>query len=420
MATVTQPPILDARQGKGPQVVNPPITQKSQPVPIKVAWYGPQGSGKTGSAALLALALSVEVYNRAPVAVVDTEPGWQFYKGIFAIEGVELIQSTTPTFKAMIRDLRDSERRGCGVWAIDSLTVIWQEFMKAAQGNRRQIEIQQWGAIKQQWGEYTTAFLNSPMSTMALGRLGNEMEERLTVDEQTKVETSKLVKTGTKFKAGGSETFGYEPHLLLEMSLEKKPKVMRKSGDRIEGEGRMIHRVDVLKDRTWALNGAVIRWPDRPGYKKGDYKYVWNSLKPHFDQVQKTMAMVTLNTDLAERSDDLFDQEGNSEFYRTRKRRETLADELEATINLLWGGQGAAEKRMRLLVADNVFGVKTRTAWEQLEIDKVERGVRIMQAFERRTKAEGMPTTESGILNALQLDIDGFDQGTAEQEEMPF
>ena len=29
------------------------------------------------------------------------------------------------------------------------------------------------------------------------------------------------MKVGTKFKAGGSESFAYEPHLLLELSLER-------------------------------------------------------------------------------------------------------------------------------------------------------------------------------------------------------
>jgi hypothetical protein len=408
-AVTPQPPILDARQGKGPQVVNPAPTQI---VPIKVGIYGGQGTGKTTSTALLALALSKEIYNGAPVAVTDTEPGWQFLRPIFAAEGVELIQTTQPTFKAMLRDLRDAEKRGCCVWAIDSLTIIWQEVMKAAQGNRDEIQIQQWGDIKAVWGEYTTTFLNSPMCTFALGRLGNEMEE-VQDDRTGKI---KLAKVGTKFKAGGSESFGYEPHLLLEMSLERKAK--RKAGSQLEGEGRMVHRVDVLKDRTWALNGAVIRWSDKPKYEKGGYRQVWQSLKPHFDKVQQTMTRAIIQPGAS--SEDLFNVEGNSEYYQIRKRRETLCDELEATINLLWGGQGAAEKRMRMLVADNVFGVKTRTAWEQLEIDRVERGVCIMQAFEKRVEREQMPATETGILAALQIDIDEFDAGKAELGEMPF
>src|SRR5438876_12018393 len=77
-------------------------------VPIKVAWFGGQGSGNATAAALLALARSKEVYGGAPVFVTDTEPGWQFLKPLFAIEGVELIQRTEPTVKAMTATVTDS------------------------------------------------------------------------------------------------------------------------------------------------------------------------------------------------------------------------------------------------------------------------------------------------------------------------
>ena len=33
---------------------------------------------------------------------------------------------------------------------------------------------------------------------------------------------TKLMKVGTKFKAAGGDSFGYEPHLLVELSLERK------------------------------------------------------------------------------------------------------------------------------------------------------------------------------------------------------
>ena len=46
---------------------------------------------------------------------------------------------------------------------------------KAKNGGR--IPINAWGDIKTMWGEYTTRFLNSPMHSFALGRLGNVMEE---------------------------------------------------------------------------------------------------------------------------------------------------------------------------------------------------------------------------------------------------
>src|SRR5438132_9516389 len=101
MSTTMQQPSL-----KQEQIFNHLQHAAAKVVPIKVGWFGPQGSGKTASAGLLALALSKEIYGGAPVFVTDTEPGWQFMQPYFDIEGVELIQRTDPTFKAMTKNLR--------------------------------------------------------------------------------------------------------------------------------------------------------------------------------------------------------------------------------------------------------------------------------------------------------------------------
>lgn len=401
-------------------VLDPPKVKAEKPsaspvVPIKVGFFGGQGSGKTTSAALLAAALSKEVYGGAPVFVLDTEPGWQFLKRrVFDVEGIEMIQRTEPTFKAMIASIREAEKLGCCVWAVDSLTIIWQELMQSFQArNHGEIPINVWGDIKQMWADYTTAFLNSKMSCFALGRLGNEMSE---IEDDKKPGRTKLVKTGTKFKAGGGESFGYEPHLLLELSLEKKAK--RKAGVELEGEGRMIHRVDVLKDRTWALNGKVIRWSDKGSYQKRGYATVWDSVLPHYREVQATMALVKIETGASSQS--LISDDGNSEYYQQRQRRDVLVAELSATLDILWGGQGKEEKRMRRLVGEAIFGALTQEAWEKMSLEKIERGTHIVQAFRKRSAADGLPETEAGTLNALQLDIDAHDQGTAEKSDLPF
>jgi hypothetical protein len=120
------------------------------------------------------------------------------------------------------------------------------------------------------------------MNCLAFGRLGNDFEEREKTlkNDETK---PKLVKVGTKFEAGGGESFGYEPHLLLELTLERKNRKV--NGQEREGEGRMVHRADVLKDRTWALNGQTFRWTDKPKYEAGGYRQVWESIRPHFEEV---------------------------------------------------------------------------------------------------------------------------------------
>jgi len=212
----------------------------SQIIPLKIGLFGGQGSGKTTTAALIAAALSKELHGGAPVWVTDTEPAWQFVRPrIFGPEKVELVTRKVPTFKAMLQDMYEADKAGACVWAADQLTVIWAELMQSFKAkNGGFIPINVWGDIRQMWNEYITAFRNTKMHCIAIGRLGNVMEE-MQGDKEGEI---RLVKTGTTFKAGGSESFGYEPDALLELSLERKPKKQRGTGYQIEGEGRMIHR----------------------------------------------------------------------------------------------------------------------------------------------------------------------------------
>jgi hypothetical protein len=392
----------------------PPTQQAPAVIPIKVGIFGGQGTGKTTTAAMLALALSKELHNGAPVVVTDTEPGWQFLRPMFATEGVELIQRTTPTFKAMLADMREADRIGACVWSIDSLTVIWQELMQSfKKKNGGRIPINVWGDIKEMWGEYATLYRNLNAHGFALGRLGNVMEE---IEDEQKPGDTKLVKTGTQFKAGGGESFGYEPDLLLELSLERKAKV--KLGSKREGEGRMTHRADVLKDRTWALNGKVLRFSDKPRYEKGGYKTVWDAIKPHFQLVQQTMAAVKI--DSGQSSASLISNNGNSEFYERRQRRDVLVAEFYASIELLWGGTAKAEKQMRLKVFERIFGFRTKESAEAASLETIERGVRIMQMFEQRCKAQPdiLLQEEAAILETLDKDIDLFEKQAAEEEDL--
>ena len=99
------------------------------PLPIKCGIYGPQGSGKSTSAALMAAATSAQSYDRAPVFVVDPEAAWQFLKRIFDVEGIELVQRPRSNFKDMVDSLHEAEKLSACSWIVDPLTLIWNELL---------------------------------------------------------------------------------------------------------------------------------------------------------------------------------------------------------------------------------------------------------------------------------------------------
>ena len=324
-------------------------------------------------------------------------PGWQFLRPIFAIEGVELIQRTDPTFRAMVRDIIEAEKLGACCWNVDTLTVQWLELMQSFKArNHGFIPINKWGDIREVWNkEYVTHFLNTQMCCQALGRLGNVSEE---IQNEDNPAETKLIKTGTRFKAGGSEDFGYEPHLLLEVSTERKAKTV--AGSKREGEGRMIHRVDVLKDRTWALNGKVIRWSDKPRYEKGGYRQVWESIKPHWDAVQAT-AHVQIATNTSSR--DLIAPNGDSAYAARVKRVTITLEEFWETLATIWAGQDTNSKELRRIVVETIFGTRSRTAVESKPLEELEWGLQMLQAFERAAKQDARLLTDKALtITALE------------------
>jgi hypothetical protein len=383
------------------------IAPKIQIVPVKIGFMGEQGTGKTASAGLLAAAISKQFHGGAPVHVTDPELGWGFLDPvIFQKEGIKLVQYTVPTFAAMLKDLHRAEREGACVWAVE-LGKIWIEIIRTLQ----KAKPDNWGMdLRAMWDDFVAQFLNSKLHCLVLGRIQDVIEQVLTESGSIK-----SIKVGEGMKAGGQKNnFGYEPHLVIRMNLEQKPRV--KKGKTFEEEGRMVHRALVTKDRSWALNGKVFRWPDRDGYQPGDFKYVWQSLAPHFKAVQLTKGYATL--DAFATSAELVDDDGNGEYYARRLRKDAISAEIKACLDLSFGGRGKDDVQVRLAVTDLIFGVKSKEAADALPIEQLERGLRILHAYE--SLASHDMTSKDTVLVQIHDCIAEYDRGESEHWEVPF
>lgn len=390
--------------------LNPIVAQlpKKLPlvIPVKAGLMGEQGTGKTTTAGLLAAAISAQFHDRAPVHVTDPELGWQFLNPIiFQKERILLVQRTVPTFAAMLKDIEMAEREGACVWAVE-LGKIWIEIVRTLQ----RTDPVNWGMqLRSMWDDFVARFLNSKMHCLVLGRIQDVIEDVLT--ERGDIRS---VKVGEGMKAGGQRNnFGYEPHLVIRMHLEQKPRV--KKGKTFEDEGRMVHRAHVLKDRTWAINGHVFRFQDRDSYRVGDFKYVWASFKPHYDAVQQSKERLTLDT-LAS-SAEIIHTDDNGRFYQEREERERFAAEIKACLDVYFAGQAKDDKQVRLAVCDLIFGVKSSEARDALPLMKLERGLRILLAYEKLVQHN--LDSKDAVLAQMAECIQEYDRGESEVD-VPF
>jgi hypothetical protein len=213
---------------------------------LKMALYGPAGSGKTFTALLIAEGLAGHTGKR--VAFVDTEHGSNFYTqhveqrrvhpAAFDID-VLYSRSITETLAA-VRGL-DMARHG--VLVIDSISHLWDAAMAAYTGKKTKggtIPLHAWGAIKRPYKELLHLLLASPVHLLICGRQGIDYGE----DE----ESGELKSLGFKLRAEG-ET-GYEADLLIRLEAHRPNK-----------KALAIPTAHVEKDRTGVLAGQTIHWP---------------------------------------------------------------------------------------------------------------------------------------------------------------
>jgi hypothetical protein len=364
------------------------ITQGS----VKIGAYGPQGSGKTTTLFLIALGLSIAHHNRAPIMYHDTENGSDYMKPIADLEGVPVLVRKSRSFKDMCAGLREGPRAGACVYLEDSITHDWNELMDAYKARKgiTKLQVDHWGEIKPQWAnDWVVPMLNSPMHVLIAGRAGMIYGPTEQEDGSVKNEV-----TGTKMKAEGE--FGYEPSLLFEMFGERvsNPEVQGKNRRARRG-GSYVHHAYILKDRTRILQGREFQWTNLNDYKKGDWKKVFESFAPHlaFYNIGQEQHALTVSP-----SNDLFDPNGNSEYYQMRRRREVALEEVESTMTVLWPGKDAKSQKIKILVLDKLFNTRSWTKVTQLKPEEIEHGNNVLHIFELRTA--NAPRDDEAIVSA--------------------
>ena len=73
-------------------------------------------------------------------------------------------------------------------------------------------------------------------------------------------------------------------------------------------------------------------------------------------------------------------------------------------------------------MTERIFGIKSKEAVAALSLDKLERGLKVLQAFEKRIRADKaiLDKGELDVLAQLDIGIRKHDAGKAEEAELPF
>jgi hypothetical protein len=219
---------------------------KAQKAALKMALYGPAGSGKTFSALLIAEGLAQHTGKR--IAYVDTEFGTAFYGQHVPGRAVhpqpfDFDVLYTKSITQALDAVRGLDQQIHGVLVIDSISHPWDAAIAAYTGKKTKagtVPLRAWTSIKRPYKELVHLLLVSPVHVLICGRQGNDFAE----DE----ETGELKSLGFKMRAEGETA--YEPDVLLRLEAHKPGK-----------KGTLVPTAVVEKDRTGVLAGKTIAWP---------------------------------------------------------------------------------------------------------------------------------------------------------------
>ena len=362
---------------------------------LKAALFGTGGSGKTITAMLLAVGLSKEQHNSAPIAFVDPEGVEEFVAPICAAEGVPLVVLRGRTFLEMRDGLTEAEQIGCCAYVVDHYDGIFRELTEAQKERLnligRKLPYQHREELIRVWDAWVRQFRASPLACIFTGRLAWEWG-----DSDTEYGEVEKVKLGTKMR--GDSDAGYEPNLLIEMERVdnfKRDKISKKK------QGEISHVARILKDRRMVLNGRSFAWKDLNAYQAGDYQTVYKALAPHFATVSEQAS--SIREAVATRtSAELFQPVSGESAYAERLRRITVAaEEFQATSRVLWPGETEKAKACRQAAIEAIFQTRSWSAVEGKTVEAVESGAALLRACEAALprEADGVaPMTRAEVL----------------------
>jgi len=361
---------------------------KDAPGYLKATFQGPQGSGKTFTAAKLLCFAHKHFGSKRPVAFFDTEGGSDYVVPLIKdYTGLDPLRIKTRSFAELLEAVRECQAGAADFLLVDSITHVWRELNDAylrkinegRQYQKSRLTIEDIMQVKNQWQPWLDAFSNSKVHMIVCGREGNEWGNQ----ENEETGRLELVQVGKKMKVEAE--FGYEASLQVAMHSEqrmaklvKKKKQGNKAAEVEKLPRTIVNVATIIKDRFDVMNGSVIEYPD------GEHFMPF---------LQRLNPAAFAPVDNAVKSDNIIQEADSTGSLAYEKRQKAIAcEEIQGECLRVWPGATAKEKLMKAAIIHEVFGTRSWTAVESMDSPTLKVGLEKMRqilkdpaAFEEKT-----------------------------------
>jgi len=304
---------------------------------FKCAFEGFAGSGKTYTAALVAIGLHKKIGSKKPVVMFDTEKAAKFLKKIFADAGIELLVRESRTLADLQETMRKLRNDGVSdVLMIDSISHVWENTVEAykKKKNRSSLQFQDWGVLKPMWKEgFADPLVGDPYHIIMCGRAGYEYENEINPDTNKR----EIYKSGVKMKVEGETA--YEPDMLV---------LMERFEETLGKDKKVWREATIIKDRSTLIDGKTFTNPT--------FEHFEPAVDEMLDSPDKWSG--SPETD----STGLFHTE--EEKYEYIKQKDIALDEIQGWLLKVWPSTGASDKQKKVEAIETVF--KT-VSWEKVK-----------------------------------------------------
>lgn len=331
--------------------------ENTQPY-LKAAFEGFAGSGKTFTAADLAIGIHKRIGSTKPIAYFDTEKAGRHLRRKFEAAGIKVLYKESRTLADLTEVMRRVREGAADIILIDSITHVWENVLQSyqKQKNRSRLQFEDWGILKPKWKtEFSEPFVRDKYHAIMCGRAGFEY-----TDEKDAEGKRQIYKSGVKMKVEGETA--YEPDMLI---------MMERFEEVLDRDKKVWREATIIKDRSTLIDGRTFKNPS------------FADFAPAVDYLLDN----PVDREAPHETENSFETDDEQKAWR--KRKDIALETLEATtIELGLSGTSQAAKQAKVEAFKVAFGTASWTQIQGLHPDKLDEGTARLREYVAKRHAE--------------------------------